>query len=93
MEGRIRAFSRNLEGLESTVSDSYEEKSKTIWIYAHIPMYVGLRSRMWLNVTYNNKQGFLRDDLGTSKDNTSPWGPKSLQRDREGHKCVIYDVW
>ena len=48
---------------------------------------------MGLKVTYRNKQGFFRDDLGPSKDNISPWGLKSLQRDREGHKYVINHVW
>ena len=36
---------------------------------------------MGLKVAYNNKQVFFRDDLGTSKYNISPWGPK---RDKEG---------
>ena len=31
---------------------------------------------MGLKVTYNNKQGFFRDDLGILKDNISPWGSK-----------------
>ena len=31
-----------------------------------------------LKVTYRNKHGFFRDDLGTSKDNISPWDIKSL---------------
>ena len=48
---------------------------------------------MALKVAYNNKQVFFSDDLGTSKYNISSWGPKSLQRDREGHKYVIYHVW
>ena len=48
---------------------------------------------MRLKVTYNNKHGFLRDDFGTSEDNISPWGIKRLERDREGHKYVIYNVW
>ena len=48
---------------------------------------------MGLKVAYNNKQGFFRDDLETSKDKTSPWGLKNLYRDREGHKYVIKHVW
>ena len=46
-----------------------------------------------LKVAYSNKQVFFRDDIGTSKYNTSPWGLKSLQRDKEGHKYVIKHVW
>ena len=73
MEGQIQAFSRNLEGQESSGLDSYVEKSKTIWLYAHIPMYTvlsvkptyvrekGIKSHMWqlLHV--------FRDDLGNIK--------------------------
>ena len=46
MEGQIGAFSMNLEGQESIYSDSYEENSKNVWTYAHIPMCVGLRSKV-----------------------------------------------
>ena len=53
----------------------------------HVHASIGLK------VAYNNKQCFLRDDLGTSKDNISPWGVKSLQRDREGHQHGINRVW
>ena len=42
---------------------------------------------------YRYKQVIFGDDIGTSKYNISPWGPKSLQRDKEGHKCVIIQVW
>ena len=81
------------------VQTHINEKSKNIWTYAHISMYTGLRSKlcvhmsMGLKVTYNNKHVFFRDDVGTSKYNISPWGIKSLQRDREGHKYVIKHVW
>ena len=44
---------------------------------------------MGLKFMYNNKQGFLRDELGPSEDNMSPWGLKSPQRMREGHQHVI----
>ena len=43
---------------------------------------------MGLNVTYINKQVFLGMNLETSKYNIGPRGSKSLQRDKEGHKCV-----
>ena len=88
-----------MEGQGTIYSDSDEENSKNMWTYAHIPMYAGLRSKFacireyGLKLAYNNKQVFFRDDIGTSKYNTSPWGLMSLQRDREGHKCVIYLVW
>ena len=42
---------------------------------------------------YINNQVFLGMKLETSKYNIGPWGPKSLQRDREGHKSVIKHVW
>ena len=36
----------------------------------------------------------VRDDLGNIKGTKNgPWGLKSLQRDREGHKGVILHVW
>ena len=74
MEGRVRAFSRHMEGQESSYSDSYEENFQNVCTYAHILMYAGSR----LKVAYNNKHGFFRDDLGTSNDNIIPWGIKSL---------------
>ena len=43
MEGQIRAISRHIEGQESGSLESYEEKSKNIWTYAHILMYMGMR--------------------------------------------------
>ena len=46
-----------------------------------------------LKVVYKNKQVFFTDDLGTSKYNISTWGPRILQRDREGRKYVVYLVW
>ena len=55
MEGRIRAISRHMEGQELGYSDSYEENSKIIWTYAHISMYVGLRSKVMGTQEYNFK--------------------------------------
>ena len=52
-----------------------------------------MHASMGLKVTYNNKQVFLGMNLETSKYNISPWGLKSLQRDKEGHKYVINHVW
>ena len=46
-----------------------------------------------LKVVYTHKQVFFGDFLGTSKYNLSKGGPRSLQRDMEGHKDVIYQVW
>ena len=54
MEGRVRAFSRNMEGQESSYSNPYEENSKNICLYGHIPMYSGLRSK----VSYTHEYGF-----------------------------------
>ena len=39
-------------------------------------------------VIYGYKNEIFRDDLKTSKYNISPWGPKCLHRDREGHNYV-----
>ena len=48
---------------------------------------------MALKVAYRYKQVIFGDNLGTSKYNIGIWGPKSLQRDMEAHKGVIYQVW
>ena len=99
MEGRIQAISRHVEGQESGSSNSYEENSKNIWIYEHISMYTGVRLKFVCTCEYGFKShvqqsiGFFRDDIGTSKYNISTWGLKSPQRDMEGHKYVIYQVW
>ena len=45
MEGRVRDFSRNMKGQESSYSGLYEEKSKSLCLYAHFPMYVGIGSK------------------------------------------------
>ena len=37
----LKAYGRQ----ESIYSDSYEENSKNVLTYAHIPMYMGLRSK------------------------------------------------
>ena len=44
MEGQIQEISRHMEGQESSGWDTHQGKSKKIWTYAHIPMYVGLSS-------------------------------------------------
>ena len=88
-----------MEGQESGSSDSYEETPKIFGLMhtSRCTWVCGQKSRvhvsMGLKVVQNNKQVFLRDEIGTSKYNTSPWGIKSLQRDREGHKYVINNVW
>ena len=77
-----------------------KENSKNIWIYAHIPMYMGLRvisvyiCEKGIKSHIQQIIGVFRDDLGNVKGTKIVhWDPKSLQRDREGHKCVIYHVW
>ena len=45
-----------------------------------------------LKVMYNNKHVFFRNGIGTLKYNISPWGLKSQQRDREGHRYNTYTV-
>ena len=59
MEGRIQAMSRHMEGQDLGSLDLSKGKSKIVWLYAHIPMYVGLReisTYIWekgIKVTYN----------------------------------------
>ena len=43
------------QGQESGSSDSYEEKCKNVWTYAHIPMYMGLRSKVMCTREYGFK--------------------------------------
>ena len=45
-----------------------------------------------LKFMYRHKQVFFGDFLGTSKYNMGKGGPKSMQRDMEGHKYVINQV-
>ena len=52
-----------------------------------------IHASVGLKVTYTHKQVFFGDFLGTSKYNLSKGGLRSLQRDMEGHKDVIYQVW
>ena len=42
-----------------------------------------------LKVSYTHKQVFWGDFIGTSKYNKIKGGPRSMQRDMEGHKYVI----
>ena len=64
-------ISRHMEGQELGSLDSYDENSKNIWIYAHIPMYVGLRSKVAYTREYRIKRhvqqymGVFMDELGT----------------------------
>ena len=46
-----------------------------------------------LKVMYTHKQVIFRGFLGSLKYNLSKGGPRSLERDMEGHKSVIYQVW
>ena len=62
-------------------------------------MYDGLAQKshihasIALKVVYTHKQVFLGEFLGTSKYNKRKGGPRSMERDMEGHKYVIYQVW
>ena len=76
-----------------------KENSKNIWTYAHIPMYTGLRSiyayicEKGIKSHVQQIMSVFRNDLGNiERYKNTPWGPKSLQRDREGHIYVIYHV-
>ena len=46
-----------------------------------------------LKVAYRYKHAICGEDIGTSRYNKGPWGPKSLQRGMEGPECVINQVW
>ena len=52
-----------------------------------------IHASITLKVAYTHNQVFFGDFIGTSKHNMGKGGPKSLQRDMEGHKGVIYQVW
>ena len=52
-----------------------------------------IHASMDLQVVYRYKHVIFGDNIGKSKYNIGPWGPKGLQRDREGNKGVIYQVW
>ena len=62
-----------MEGQDTSDSDSYKEKSKNIWTYAHIPMYEGLRlisayiCEKGIKSRIQQIIGFFRDDLGNIK--------------------------
>ena len=54
------------------------------------PAYIrkkGIKSRVWqlLHV--------FRDDLGNIKGTKMVHGVEGVQKDGEGHKCVIHHVW
>ena len=52
-----------------------------------------IHASMALKVVYRHKQVLLGDFLRISKYNIGKGGPKSLQREMEGHKYVINQVW
>ena len=58
-------------------------------------MYTGFGSTFASTHGYSLKIAymFLADFLRTPKNNMGKGGPRSLQRDMEGHKDVIYQVW
>ena len=63
--------------------------SQCTWVLAqNMRVHVGIG----LKVVYTHKQVFFRDFLGKSKYNKGKGGPRSLHRDMEGHKYVIYWV-
>ena len=61
--------------------------SRCTWVLAQ---KLCIHMSMAFNVTYRYKHVIFGDNLGTSKYNIGKWGPKSLHRDMEGHKGVIY---
>ena len=83
MEGRIQAFSRNMEGQESSYSRLCEENS-IFFGFMYISRCIRvlaetLRVHMdnALKVGYTHKKVFFGDFLGTSKYNLSKGGPRS----------------
>ena len=61
------------------------DTSRCMWVWGQNSR---VHASIALKFAYNNKHVFFRDDIGTSKYNISPWGLKSLQRNKEGHKYV-----
>ena len=55
-----------MEGQESSGSDSYEEKYKTIWLNAHILMYTGLWSKVMCTREYEVKS-HIQQQIGVFK--------------------------
>ena len=99
MEGRVWELSRHMEGQESIYLGLYEETpnifgfmhiSKCTWVLAQM---LCVYADIALKVAYTHKQVFFGDFLGWSKYNLSKGGPRSLHRDMEGQKYVIYQVW
>ena len=81
------------------IRDSMRKNPKT-FVFMHISQYtwvlaqkLHVQADISLKVVYTHKQVFFEDFIGTSKYNLSKGGPRSLQRDMEGHKSVIYQVW
>ena len=62
-----------MEGQETRYLDSYEENSKNICLYAHIPMYAGLRvisayiREKGIKSRVEQIIGVFRDDIGNIK--------------------------
>ena len=76
------------------------KKTQKIFVFMHISRCMGvlaqnlrMHASIALKVVYRHKQVFLGDNIGTSKYNMGKGSPRSLQRDMEGHKGVIYQVW
>ena len=64
--------------------------SRCTWVLAQkLCIHAGIA----LKAMYTYKQVFSGEFLGTSKYNLNKGGPWSLQRDTEGNKRVIYQVW
>ena len=88
-----------MECQESLYSGLYEE-TPIFFGFMHISQCMRvlaqklrIHTSIALKVAYTHKQVFFRDFIGTSKYNLRKGGPRSVQRDLEGHKGVIYQVW
>ena len=75
-------------------------KTPKMFVFMHISrctqvleQKLRMHASMGLKVVYRHKQVFFGDNLGTSKYNMGKGGPRSLQRDMEGHKYVINQMW
>ena len=95
--GLSQSVYRHMEGQESSYSGLNEENSKSFFMHISQCMWVlaqmlHVHVDIALKVTYTHKQVFFWEFIGTSKYNMRKLGPRSLQRDMEGHKGVIYQV-
>ena len=89
-----------MEGQDSSYSEIYEENSNFFFVFMHISWCTRVLAQkmcvhagIGLKFMYTHKHVFLGDFLGWSKYNLSNGDLRSVHKDMEGHKDVIYQVW